>query len=200
MSPDIIRRATDPFFTTKEVGKGTGLGLSMVKGLVEHAGGKLQIHSVLGEGSLFELWFPVARAEGRLAAEATAPSAQPIVGPHLILAVDDDPLVLLNTAFMLEDLGHTVLQATSGAEALAILEDGAGVDLVITDQIMPKMTGLQLANAIWTRWPQLPVILATGFAELPEESPDVTRLAKPFMQADLVRVLGAALARNVGAI
>jgi PAS domain S-box-containing protein len=194
MAPETISRATDPFFTTKEVGKGTGLGLSMVKGLVEQSGGKLRIHSEVGKGTGIELWFPTTCEEAH-PARPSSPVERTGIGQRTILVVDDDSLVLLNTAMMLEDLGHTVLQAGSGAEALTLLEGAAGIDLVITDQIMPKMTGIQLTEVIHSRWPDIRVILATGYAELPDEVPRVTRLAKPFMQTDLVQALGSAMAR-----
>ena len=111
MAPETISRATDPFFTTKEVGKGTGLGLSMVRGLVEQSGGRLRINSALGKGTDVELWFPAAGEAVRHDAVPDNPSPASSTGPLSVLVVDDDPLVLLNCAFMLEDLGHTVAQA-----------------------------------------------------------------------------------------
>lgn len=113
-----------------------------------------------------------------------------------ILAVDDDALVLMSTCAMLEDLGHTVFEATSGQQALAILDEGVNVDLVITDQAMPGMTGLQLAQKLESRRPGLPVVLATGYSDLPEGSPPYPLLEKPFNEADLARTIGVALARG----
>jgi CheY-like chemotaxis protein len=103
-----------------------------------------------------------------------------------VLAVDDDPLVLMNTAAMLEDLGHTVMQATSGDVALNILKQAVKIDLVITDQAMPKMTGTQLAEAIKEDWPKVPIMLATGYADI-EDKPGMAlpRLSKPFTQRQL---------------
>jgi CheY-like chemotaxis protein len=107
-----------------------------------------------------------------------------------VLAVDDDPLVLTNTAAMLEDLGHTCLRAASGAQALEILRRGAGVDVVVTDQVMPRMTGLQLAEAIAREWPQLPVLIATGYAEMePGAGAGLPLLSKPFTQGELAAKL-----------
>ncbi len=109
-----------------------------------------------------------------------------------ILAVDDDALVLMNTTAMLEDLGHTVREAYSGREALDLLLTDPQVDLVITDHAMPQMTGAQLASEIRTRWPDLPIVLATGYAELPSgNDPGLPRLSKPFSQNDLRRALAA---------
>ncbi len=113
-----------------------------------------------------------------------------------ILAVDDDALVLMSTSAMLEDLGHTVFEATSGAQALDILGGGVNVDLVITDQAMPGMTGLQLAQALESRWPGLPIVLATGYSDLPEGSPPYPMLAKPFNERDLARTISEVLTRG----
>jgi CheY-like chemotaxis protein len=107
--------------------------------------------------------------------------------------VDDDHLVLMNTAAMLEDLGHEVVEASSGEQALRVLRRGGKADLVVTDQLMPGMTGTQLIAAIKAEGPSLPVILATGYAELPADTdPD---LSKPFRQKDIVRALAATIAR-----
>ncbi len=189
MDPETTARATTPFFTTKGVGKGTGLGLSMVQGLTEQSGGKLKIDSEKGKGTTVSLFLPRA-PEGNL------PSSQPAAGqaqPELpqrtlqVLAVDDDALVLMNTSLMLEDLGHTVTEAYSAGEALDILESGdATFDLVITDHSMPRMTGSELAVEIRRRFPQLPIVLATGYAELPSGGDaKLPRLPKPFSQKQL---------------
>ncbi|HTI66220.1 MAG TPA: PAS domain S-box protein [Caulobacteraceae bacterium] len=199
MDEETLARATEPFFTTKGVGKGTGLGLPMVHGVAVQSGGQLVLKSRKGEGVVAELWLPVA-SSGELSVRSPDPVAA-IETPRLVvLAVDDDALVLMNTVCMLEDLGHDVLQATSGREALALLQTGRRLDLVITDQAMPQMTGVQLAEAIKAEWPDLPVVLATGYAELPPGlDPGLPRLSKPFLQRDLARaVAGAAAPALVG--
>ena len=191
MDAATIERAREPFFTTKGVGKGTGLGLSMVHGFVQQCGGSLTITSEPGEGTTVSLWLPVSQASP--AAQAMAPvdySDSPSV-PLVILAVDDDALVLTNTAGMLEDLGHTVFQACNAAEALHMLEQG-DVDLVVTDHAMPGMTGAQLADTIDRIRPGLPVIIITGFAELPPHASRRPRLDKPFRQAELARIVATA--------
>jgi CheY-like chemotaxis protein len=115
----------------------------------------------------------------------------------LVLAVDDDPLVLMNTVGMLEDLGHVVFQAYSGTEALDILRREGTFDLVITDQAMPKMTGTQLAKIIRKEWPGLQVVLATGYAEIaPEEEMGLPKLSKPFFESDLAAALSGITARR----
>jgi PAS domain S-box-containing protein len=184
MDAETLARAAEPFFTTKGVGKGTGLGLSMVHGMAEQIGGRFVLNSSPGQGTTAEIWIPVAAtkaAQGNLATQADIGSAPALK----ILAVDDDGLVLFNTIAMLEDLGHTALEARSGQEALDILEKNP-VNLVITDQAMPQMSGMQLIAAIRERWPKMPVILATGYAELPAGATrDLLKLGKPFSETDL---------------
>ncbi len=187
MSDETLKQAVTPFFTTKGIGKGTGLGLSMVQGLAAQSGGRLVLKSRLGEGTTAELWFPVTGAESIVKEpEQFVPEAAKNSRSLRILAVDDDGLVLMNTTLMLEDLGHTVIEAMAGADALDILRI-ENVDLVISDHAMPRMTGSQLAVAIRNEWPDMPIILATGFAEIPEGSgiTDIQRLGKPFSQAQL---------------
>jgi CheY-like chemotaxis protein len=192
MSSETLARASEPFFTTKGVGKGTGLGLSMVHGMAEQVGGRLFLKSTLGEGTTAEICIPAYSGAND---SSTAPS--PTAGldaaakPLRVLAVDDDRLVLFNTTAMLEELGHSVAEANSGEEALELLRQQP-FDLVIADQAMPKMTGIQLIGAIREHWPRLPVILATGYAELPgdmEVKPLI--LNKPFSETELARALTA---------
>jgi CheY-like chemotaxis protein len=192
MDEATLSRAMEPFFTTKGPDKGTGLGLPMVHGLAEQSGGRFNLKSRVGEGTTAELWLPVADE----AASAVGRSRPPSPGaerPHAllaVLAVDDDSLVLTHTVAMLQDLGHTAIGASSGNAALEILRQENAFDLVITDQIMPHMTGLQLADAIKAEWPKLPVILATGFAEIPSGGArQLVRISKPFTQAELAEKL-----------
>ncbi|HEV7274847.1 MAG TPA: PAS domain S-box protein [Devosiaceae bacterium] len=181
MDEETLSRATEPFFTTKGIGKGTGLGLPMVHGLVEQSGGRLVLSSQRGRGTTVELWLPVFRQPADSGVEDGTPTIAADARSGLtVLAVDDDGLVLLNTVAMLEDLGHRVFEATSGREALEILRREEGIDLVISDQAMPNMTGTDLAAAIREEWPTKPVVIATGYAELPEAHRHLPRLAKPF--------------------
>ena len=194
MDEATLARATEPFFTTKGVGKGTGLGLSMVDGLTAQSGGKLIIQSAPGRGTTIELWFPITTLAAQIgdrnpieANEAPQPGRQ-----LCILAVDDDNLVLANVAAMLEDLGHKVIAVSSGARAIEEIESRPAIDLVLTDQAMPAMTGLQLIEILRARRPALPVILATGYAELPQGvSASIGRLSKPFTQRALAELLTA---------
>ena len=161
----------------------------MVHGMAEQMGGRLVLKSKPGEGTTAEIWLPAmgGAAEHRRAPAEAAP--EPSTRKLRVLAVDDDRLVLFNTTAMLEDLGHVVVEASSGDEALGLLRQ-QDFDLVITDQAMPKMTGLQLIDAIATDWPALPVILATGYAEIPGGT-DVKapKLAKPFSEKQLAQAL-----------
>jgi PAS domain S-box-containing protein len=195
MDEATVARATEPFFTTKGIGKGTGLGLSMVDGLTAQSGGKLIVQSVPGRGTTMELWFPVTTVEavGERSSTESHVRAQ-AERPLSILAVDDDSLVLANVTVMLEDLGHKVLAVGSGARAIEEIESMPAIDVVITDQAMPVMTGLQLIEILRARRPGLPVILATGYAELPPAlSPSIGRLSKPFTQRALAQALSATL-------
>ncbi len=191
MDEAVLARATEPFYTTKGIGKGTGLGLPMVHGLAEQSGGRMTLYSRPGHGTRVDIWLPQADALG-LRDPAPDPAGYPDRAAFpscIVLAVDDDSLVLTNTAAMLEDLGHQVLVAASGAEALALLAEHP-VDLVITDYAMPHMTGLQLAREIEASHPGLGVVLTTGYAELPPGAgEDIPRLAKPYSQAELARLL-----------
>ncbi len=189
MDDATLARATEPFFTTKGLGKGTGLGLSMVHGLAAQSGGRLTIGSRLGHGTTVDLYLPATvkapRQEPR--AERVAERAGE---PLDMLVVDDDPLVLANTAAMLEDLGHLVRLAASGEDALDQLARDARVDVVVTDQLMPRMTGTQLARRIRLSAPEMPILIVSGYAELDAGEADrFPMLSKPFDQAALSRAL-----------
>ena len=194
MDAETLENATTPFFTTKGVGKGTGLGLSMVQGLMAQSNGKLVLRSQKARGTTAELWLPVAEADTVQKAERRTVLPAPVkMEPMAVLAVDDDPLVLMNTVMMLEDMGHDVVEAVSGAKALAALGEKT-FDLVVTDQAMPQMTGSQLADAIKERWPHIPIVLATGYSELPPGArTDLLRLSKPFSEHQLDEAIRRAI-------
>jgi PAS domain S-box-containing protein len=196
MDKETLEQAASPFFTTKGVGKGTGLGLSMVQGLTAQSGGKLVLKSHPGEGTTAELWFPAGGAQQTVvAADLPVEKIDTSLERSLrILAIDDDSLVLMNTVLMLEDLGHQVLEATGATDALDILRHER-VDLVISDHAMPNMTGAQLAEEIGKGWPGMPVILATGYAEVPPGAgiTDLPRLGKPFSQRQLIEAISRAV-------
>jgi signal transduction histidine kinase/ActR/RegA family two-component response regulator len=192
MDEETLARATEPFFTRKGVGKGTGLGLSMVHGLAAQSGGALRINSRLGEGTQVELWLPQSQDQSqprRTAAEFSRFDAE---RPMRILLVDDDALVSTGTAAILEDLGHEVVEAGSASEALSLVASGSPFDLVITDQAMPGMTGVELAARLRSIQPALPIVLASGYADLgaaQAEALGLPRLNKPFLQADITQLI-----------
>ena len=138
MDEETLKRATEPFFTPKGVGKGTGLGLSMVHGVAEQSGGWFTLRSKKGEGTTAELWLPAAESEVPTVGRSDPTSVDGAeLGALVVMAVDDDALVLTNTLAMLEDLGHIGIAASAGMEALNILRQQGMVDLVITDYSMP---------------------------------------------------------------
>ena len=196
MDTETRNRAVEPFFTTKGVGKGTGLGLSMVQGMVEQCGGSLTIESKRGVGTTVSVKLPMAER-----GEVRAPSPCEDVGPvsertYRILAVDDDPLILLNTATILADMGHTVADAISADEALRLAED-ADFDLVITDFAMPGQNGAQLIAELQKRKPGIKAIVATGYADLaPDRDLIAPRLAKPYTDEQLRATIAKVMAEN----
>ena len=201
MDEATLKRATEPFFTSKGVGKGTGLGLSMVHGLAAQSGGTLRINSEFGAGTTVEIWLPTTNLDAEGGRKQMPPAPVENIQPCRILLVDDDFLVMAGTAAMLEDLGHRVIEASSGARALDALRAGAKVDIVITDYAMPEMTGAQLAREIRNSWPHLPIIMATGYAELPDEEASHYRiLNKPFLQHELAEQISEALKQNANLI
>jgi PAS domain S-box-containing protein len=185
MDEATLARAVEPFFSTKGVGRGTGLGLSMVHGLAAQLGGALTLDSRLGEGTVAALWLPVSE-EVPAAAAAARPGAEvaPGIRAGTVLLVDDEPLVRASTADMLAEMGYEVVEADSGADALALIELRVP-DLVITDHLMPGLSGTDLALILAAERPGLPVLIVSGYAELDGLPPDLPRLTKPFRQADL---------------
>jgi PAS domain S-box-containing protein len=193
MDADTLRRAIEPFFSTKGIGKGTGLGLSMVHGVALQLKGALRLESTPGRGTTAELWLPIS-TERVVEAPTDVQKPRDLKGATLLL-VDDDFLINLSTKALLEDLGHTVIEASSGAGALEVLRTEKPIDLMITDYAMPGMTGVQLAAAARGLRPDLPILLATGYAELPVHAlPDLPRLSKPYHQRQLAEQITALVA------
>lgn len=192
MAPTVLRQAFEPFFTTKEVGRGTGLGLSMVYGLSRQSGGTTLLSSEPGQGTTVELLLPRARHSR---AEAKGEGGRPAPGAARarIMVVDDDPGVRSITTAFLTDLGHQVTEVPSGEAALAVLEQGAGCDLVVTDLVMPGMSGVELARRLRAAYPDLSLLVLTGYAD-PELLPEgLPLLRKPFRQNELAGRVAALL-------
>ena len=193
MDEATLTRAIEPFFTTKGHGEGTGLGLSMVHGLAAQSGGALTIKSKIGSGTVAELWLPVAegRAEELEERDETLPR-QP--RRATILLVDDEDLVRFATGEMLREMGHTVIEASSGVVALEKLAAARDIDLLISDYLMPGIRGSELIEEARRRRPQLPALLLTGYANLAKgEAAGLPRLSKPFREADLAQIVASLL-------
>lgn len=187
MNEDVLARAIEPFFSTKGVGKGTGLGLSMVHGLASQLGGALTISSRPKLGTNIELWLPQSTAVPQI---TPAPKQ---TTPHNVsqtaLLVDDDELVRISTADMLTDLGYRVVEASSGEEAMRLIQSESHFDLLVTDHLMPGMTGTELVYLIRSRRPAMPAVIVSGYAEYDGIDPSLPRLAKPFRKDELASIL-----------
>jgi signal transduction histidine kinase/CheY-like chemotaxis protein len=196
MDEQTIARAVEPFFSTKGVGRGTGLGLSMVHGLALQSGGALTLQSRPGLGANVELWLPESEAApDEVAREAPAASS----GSHgTVLLVDDEPLVRMVAADILEDLGWAVLEAASAEDAMKITAGGAAFDLLMTDHLMPGMNGTELARRVKTQRPGVGVLLVSGYAEHEGVASDLPRLTKPFGRDELALILASLGTPNQG--
>ncbi len=166
MTPETMARAFDPFFTTKAVGQGTGLGLSQVFGFVKQSGGHIKIYSEVDRGTTVKVYLPRHDGADGLASEYVAAAPQDVTDGHepaVVLVVEDDDTVRLLTTASVEELGYTVLSANSAKEALKILANRADVKLLLTDVVMPEITGRQLAEEALKNQPQLKVLFTTGY-------------------------------------
>jgi PAS domain S-box-containing protein len=198
---EMLDKVLEPFFTTKEVGKGTGLGLSMVYGFAKQSGGTLRLTSKVGEGTRAELWLPRAKPSDSLRRSSSADSSEPESHRSVrVLMIDDHAEVRGTTAAMLADLGHKVVEAGSGPEALEILEaGGAKFDLLITDYAMPRQSGTDVIRAARGHDGGLPAIIVTGYAdeaEIGARPANVGVLMKPFTLSDLAAAVSRAVAQE----
>jgi signal transduction histidine kinase/ActR/RegA family two-component response regulator len=202
IAPEHLERVFEPFFTTKPVGKGTGLGLSQIFGFARQSGGDVTIASELGAGTTVSIYLPrSARAAdaGARAAPGPRQSAAPAPAGTRILVVEDDPRVSRSTVGSLEELGYRAIACASGAEALDLLAGGEQVELILTDVMMPEMTGPELVRIAHERYPEIAVLFVTGFvgeAGEAEELAGYDILRKPFTVAALADAVAAALSRR----
>jgi CheY-like chemotaxis protein len=191
MEPDVVARATEPFFTTKPVGQGTGLGLPTVYGFLRQSGGTMRLTSHPGEGTTVQLYLPRS---------ASAPAGErPATGPvqaqgkgEIVLVVDDDEGVRTTTASLLAELGYAVIDTEKGERALEILKANPGIKLMVADYAMPGMNGAELIARARQARPELKAIVVTGYAqgsELDRVLPVGAVLRKPFSFADLSEAL-----------
>jgi signal transduction histidine kinase/CheY-like chemotaxis protein len=184
MDEATLARAVEPFFSTKGIGMGTGLGLSMVHGLALQLGGAVTIQSTIGVGTNVELWLPQS-SDIVTATEPAEADAAWSLGRGTVLLVDDEDLVRLSTADMLIELGYSVVEANTAEEALELLDRGLRPEIVVTDHLMPGLSGTELARAVQYRFEGIRVLIISGFAETAGIAIDLPRLAKPFRSSEL---------------
>ena len=190
----------EPFFSTKEPGQGTGLGLSTCYGIIKQAGGYIWVYSEVDRGSTFKVYLP--RTQSSEVSEEPAPLEFEVPQAATILVVEDDPQVRSLTVRALAQRGYKTLSAGDGAEALRMLDElGGAVSLVITDVIMPGMSGREMVDAMWERHPDLRVLFMSGYTEHHVVTRGVLHdgvrlLQKPFTPERLVQAIGEALATD----
>ena len=198
MSPEVLKHAMEPLFTTKEPGKGTGLGLATVHSTVRESGGFVAIDSAVGEGTSVHLYFPKAEP-GPIVSLAAPSTKTALMGEgELVLLVEDNDKVREATASRLESLGYAVLEAKTGPEAITLLESGQPIALVFSDIIMPGgMTGYDVAEWVRSRKPGVKVLLTSGYSEMPLAANEIVReikvLEKPYTRDQLACALREAL-------
>ena len=197
MPEDVVSRAFEPFFTTKPVGKGTGLGLSQIHGFAAQSGGKAEIESAPGEGTT--IWILLPRSTKP---PATTPEEEMVIPSRTgltVLLVEDNAHVLAFAEHLLGELQHHVISADSGDRALALIDDQP-IDLLLTDVVMPGMSGIELAHAVRRRHPAVPVVLASGYSDeiLQGSGDDFEILRKPFDSGSVSRAIEKALRQATG--
>ena len=197
MTPEVRAKVFEPFFTTKEVGKGSGLGLSQVLGFAKQSGGGVRIDSTPGEGTTVYIFLPRATQRMSQARDTIVPSVQDMRSEGAtILVVDDDGAVREVTSAILRDLGYSVIEASSGAAALALLEQHPDVDLMVIDFAMPGMNGAEVAQQARVSRPEIPILFVTGYADRAALTgiSDTQIVGKPFVDDELARKIKHALA------
>ena len=200
MTKEVLAKAFEPFYTTKDIGKGSGLGLSQVLGFAKQSGGGMRIESRVGEGTSVKIYLPRA-----MQVDVTAPSESIGVPQRnrkgaVILLVDDDSAVREVTASMLQDLGHVVIEVGSGGGALDVLDRNAQIDLVILDFAMPGMNGMEVARQMRAKSPSRPVVFVTGYADTSAlgDIGETQIVRKPFISNELADKVQFALANGAG--
>ncbi|MCP1625091.1 ATP-binding protein [Pseudomonas nitroreducens] len=184
MSPSTLTHVFDPFFTTKGIGPNSGLGLSMVYGFIKQSGGHIRLRSEPGQGTCVTLYFPRGNSVVSIP-DAPTPPNEPANEQQCVLVVEDNDLVRMLTVEVLEEIGYQVLQAEDAEEALSILQGDTTIHLLLTDVGLPGMNGEELAVAAREARPELPILFATGYAEIvhidgSELATRMSMIAKPF--------------------
>ncbi len=202
IAPELLARVFEPFYTTKQMGKGTGLGLAMVYGFVMQSKGHIAISSELGHGTTVKIYLP-RLVHGELAAgSAGRPALVECGNKQLILVAEDDAMVRAYARGQLEELGYRVIEAASGADALALLHSRDDIDLLFTDVVMPGgLSGRQLADAVQAFRPALPILYTSGYTQDAiiqhgRLAPGVMLLNKPYRRAEMAQKVAAALANT----
>lgn len=195
---DVVPKIFDPFFTTKETGKGTGLGLAMVYAFIKRSGGHIDLQTKQGYGTTFRIFLPRSQSSGLKTDPAKAPDAL-IGGTETILVVDDEEELLQMVTITLTRAGYTVLSAADGSEAIELLEASPSIDLLLSDVVMPgKLNGLEVARMAQVKYPKLPIIMTSGFAEKMRYGEDYVDLlsnllVKPYRRVALLQRIREAL-------
>jgi CheY-like chemotaxis protein len=207
IAPEHLERVFEPFFTTKPVGKGTGLGLSQIFGFARQSGGDVTIESEVGKGTRVSIYLPRSGQAADQAAEREEQAALQQDEPQgpapgaTVLVVEDDPRVSRSTVNALEELGYRPIACSSGGEALEVLERGERIDLVVSDVMMPEMTGPELVRILSRRYPHIGVLFVTGFVGEAGDAEDLSGydiLRKPFTVAALADAVSSALSHRMG--
>jgi CheY-like chemotaxis protein len=205
IAPELLEKVFEPFFTTKPVGKGTGLGLSQLFGFARQSGGTVTLDSKVDVGTTVSLYLPRSNAAAAQAAERMERPAQAVISTPapagtFILVVEDDARVSRSTVSSLEELGYRTLACESGREALEIMKATPDIDLVITDVMMPEMTGPELVRHLSQDYPEVGILFVTGYVGETGEALDLTgylMLRKPFTVAALADAVSAAMSRRI---
>jgi two-component system cell cycle sensor histidine kinase/response regulator CckA len=191
MTPEVQARVFEPFFTTKELGRGTGLGLATTHGIVRRSGGSIEVHSEVGKGTSFKVYFPKADVSEPVV-EPPPPPVRVRAGAETVLVVEDEEALRELTKRLLERAGYTVLIAANAAEALRLFEEHPGIDLLLTDVVMPGASGPALVTQLVEQRPGLKVIYMSGYTDEAvihrgDLTPGIAFLHKPFTSAALGR-------------
>ncbi len=200
MTPDVLEQAFEPFFTTKPEGEGTGLGLAMAYGFVKQSGGHIRIYSEVGQGTSVRIYLPRHLDDEQVLPAQTDLSV--LGGDETILVVEDDPVVRVTVVALLEDLGYHVLQAAQAAEALSLIEEGATIDMLFTDVVMPgPLRSVELAKLVQQRMPDVAILYTSGYAQNAivhggRLDAGVELLSKPYRREQLARKIRSVLGRR----